>query len=135
MVPDRQKVRMDGRTDDAKTISLRLRRGIKNENHAWLDYEKKMYVFHSKFECSKSGQILDNSYFLFAASQDGKVSCEYHSDKILEIKCLYSHRDPHPNSVCGQKEFNWTLMENNLTCLLQTKYIVALLSSLVVLDH
>ena len=35
MVPDRQKVRtdgrtdgMDGRTDDAKTISLRLRRGI-----------------------------------------------------------------------------------------------------------
>ena len=43
MVPDRQKVRtdgrkegmdgrkegMDGRTDDAKTISLRLRRGIK----------------------------------------------------------------------------------------------------------
>ena len=32
MVPDRQKVRTDGRngrTDDAKTISLRLRRGIK----------------------------------------------------------------------------------------------------------
>ena len=31
MVPDRQKVwtdGMDGRTDDAKTISLRLRRGI-----------------------------------------------------------------------------------------------------------
>ena len=31
MVPDRQKVRTDGRTDwtdDAKTISLRLRRGI-----------------------------------------------------------------------------------------------------------
>ena len=41
MVPDRQKVRTDGQTewtdgqtdgctDDAKTISLRLRRGIKN---------------------------------------------------------------------------------------------------------
>ena len=41
MVPDRQKVRTDGRTegrtewtdgrtDDAKTISLRLRRGITN---------------------------------------------------------------------------------------------------------
>ena len=33
MVPDRQKVwtdGMDGRTDDAKTISLRLCRGIKN---------------------------------------------------------------------------------------------------------
>ena len=29
MVPDRQKVWMDGRTDDAKTISFRLRRGIK----------------------------------------------------------------------------------------------------------
>ena len=29
MVPDRQKVRTDGRTDDAKTISLRLRQ-IKN---------------------------------------------------------------------------------------------------------
>ena len=32
MVPDGQKVRtdgMEGRTDDAKTISLRLRRGIK----------------------------------------------------------------------------------------------------------
>ena len=31
MVPDRQRVRTDGRngrTDDAKTISLRLRRGI-----------------------------------------------------------------------------------------------------------
>ena len=28
MVPDRQKVRTDGLTDDAKTISLRLRRGI-----------------------------------------------------------------------------------------------------------
>ena len=38
MVPDRQKVRtdgrMDGRTDDAKTISLRLRRGIKSLNWA-----------------------------------------------------------------------------------------------------
>ena len=40
MVPDRQKVRTDGRTDgmygrnvrtDDKTISLRLRRGIKNQ--------------------------------------------------------------------------------------------------------
>ena len=29
MVPDRQKVRTDGHTDNAKTISLRLRRGIK----------------------------------------------------------------------------------------------------------
>ena len=28
MVPDRQKVGTDGRTDDAKTVSLRLRRGI-----------------------------------------------------------------------------------------------------------
>ena len=48
MVPDRQKVRMDGRmdgqkdgrTDDAKTISLGLRRGIINlihqKNMAWL---------------------------------------------------------------------------------------------------
>ena len=62
------------------------------------------------------------------------------------MKCLFSHRDPHPNSVCGQKEFFWTLMEigvnlldnilkYNLTCMLQTKYIVAMLSSLVVLDH
>ena len=39
MVPDRQKVRTDGRngrtdghTDDAKTISLRLRRGITKQN-------------------------------------------------------------------------------------------------------
>ena len=28
MVPDKQKVRTDGRTEDAKTISLRLCRGI-----------------------------------------------------------------------------------------------------------
>ena len=41
MVPDRQKVwtdsrmdRMDGRTDDAKTISLRLHREIMRDNHA-----------------------------------------------------------------------------------------------------
>ena len=31
MVPDRLKVWTDGRTDDAKTISLRLRRGIKTD--------------------------------------------------------------------------------------------------------
>ena len=30
MIPDRQKVWTDGRTDDAKTISLRLRLGIIN---------------------------------------------------------------------------------------------------------
>ena len=42
MVPDRQKVRMEGwtdgrngRTDAAKTISLRLRRGIKIPNDVW----------------------------------------------------------------------------------------------------
>ena len=37
MVPDRQNVRTDGRNgrmDDAKTISLRLRRGIKNNGQA-----------------------------------------------------------------------------------------------------
>ena len=38
MVPDRQKVRTDGqwngRTDDAKTISLRLRWGDKNQAEA-----------------------------------------------------------------------------------------------------
>ena len=34
MVSDRQKVRTDGRTDDAKTISLRLCRGIKTEGEA-----------------------------------------------------------------------------------------------------
>ena len=36
MVPDRQKVRTDGRngrTDDAKTIFLRLRRGIIKAGH------------------------------------------------------------------------------------------------------
>ena len=36
MVPDRQKVwtdRMDGGRDDAKTISLRLRRGINSRLH------------------------------------------------------------------------------------------------------
>ena len=37
MVPDRQKVWKDGwtdgRTDAAKTLSLKLRRGIKRENH------------------------------------------------------------------------------------------------------
>ena len=42
MVPDGQK---DGRTDAAKTISLRLRRGIKSINHAskYRIYERYRY--------------------------------------------------------------------------------------------
>ena len=79
--------------------------GLRNEDKARVDYKKQMCENHLNFKCQKSGLFLDSSYFLFAASPDGLVSCDCHGEGILEIKYLYSHRGKHPDTVCGQKGF------------------------------
>lgn len=64
---------------------------------------KRIYV---KIIWISSGLTLDSRYFLFAGSSDGQVSCDCHGEGILEIKCLFSHRDQPPDTVCGQKGFH-----------------------------
>ena len=85
MVPDRQKVRMDGRngrTDDAKTISLRLRRGITTQS-----------------KCVASGEtlLLPHTYiFLYIlGAHSRKSDPKWPSFNCLVFQTVHSELWPH----------------------------------------
>ena len=80
-----------------------LKWGVDHEDIAREEYIKLLRQKHESFECHLVGLTVNPSCPHLGASPDGIVSCLCCGAGLLEIKCLYKHRDQHPHYISDAK--------------------------------
>jgi len=76
-----------------------IRWGISNEERARQEYVSAMSS-RVDFECTPVGLVVNPVFPYLGASPDGLVTCKcWHGSVLVEIKCPYSVRNAHPNTL------------------------------------
>ena len=78
--------------------------GKTNEPLARQAYIKENSKNHIKVSVIESGLFISCDNPIFGASPDGIVTCECHENRILEIKCPWTHRDKSVKDYANLKE-------------------------------
>ena len=73
--------------------------GINNEDKARQQYTEEMPTCHQNFCCEPCGLVVNPLYPHLGASPDGNVSCTCCGTGLLEIKCPYTGRNSHPDTL------------------------------------
>ena len=73
--------------------------GIINEDKARQQYTEEMSACHQNFCCEPCGLVVNPLYPHLGASPDGNVSCTCCGTGLLEIKCPYTGRNSHPDTL------------------------------------
>ncbi|XP_060566380.1 uncharacterized protein LOC132725293 [Ruditapes philippinarum] len=73
--------------------------GIKNEKVAKEQYKTQMMNVHNNFTLRDSGLVVDTTCPFFAATPDGVRECSCHGSGLVEVKCVYKHKDQEISNI------------------------------------
>ncbi|XP_049511191.1 uncharacterized protein LOC125939794 [Dermacentor silvarum] len=88
--------------------------GVENEPVAKERLLAHLSTIHSNARIEACGLMVNPRYPFFGCSPDGIFRCDCHQPALVEIKCLYSLRDCHPENLLaeGQKKKEFCLAAN-----------------------
>lgn len=80
-----------------------------------------MCQLHDDFKCTTAGLVVNPQYHHLGATPDGFVTCTCCRNDLVEIKCPFSVKDSHPDTLKSQKSFFKYTWINYLTQVLYTQ--------------
>ena len=96
-----------GRSIDSNSIN----HGKSNEDTARETY--KSVGQHENLQVQKSGLVINKSYAHLGASPDGIVTCDCCNERLLEIKCPYTHMNDSIDKICEDTRYH-LYKDNNI---------------------
>ena len=75
-----------------------------------------LYKEHNTFSFKKSGLVISVDYPFLGASPDGIACCDCCGQRVVEIKCPYSHKEKSVEDICSERGYHLEMQDGQVSC-------------------